>query len=134
MLVVVALGALVGGCGSGGDETGTGSEEVFCDAARQLQADVADLDDVEVTSGGIDAVTEQLDKVKGDAERLANAGSDAAAGEIDDLQSAVDILGGDLDDLNADPSAEALSTVVGAIGDTVTATQALVDALSDVCA
>ena len=109
------------------------SEQAFCDAAEQLQTDVEALADVDVVDGGLDAVNAQLDLIKSDAEDLANAGSDAAASQIDDLEAAVDALGDDLDTMNADPSADALSTVASDIGEVVTTTQALVDQLTDTC-
>ena len=92
--VVAALSVATLSCGSDGDS----SETAFCDAGDSLRSNITGIADIDIISGGVDAVTNQLAAIRSDVDQLRASGSDVAAEEISTLETAVADLGTAIDD------------------------------------
>jgi len=130
VVVVAALSlATLSACGSDSES----SEDAFCDAGDSLRANVEGIADIDIVSGGTDAVTDQLAAIQADVDALVDSGSDVAADEIAALETAVDEVGAALDGLGDDISIEAAQTLATSVGAVVTAAGAVYGPLEAAC-
>ena len=113
--------------------TTTSAEQAFCADADQLESDLSSLTALELPGDGTDAVTAQIDAIKSDLSTLKSSAGDLASTEIsafetslDDLESEVASISGDLTVSNA----AALVTAIEAVGSTGSA---VVSTLDDAC-
>lgn len=129
-IAVVALSvATLSSCGSDGDS----SEDAFCDAGDSLRANITGIADIDVLSGGLDAVTNQLAAIRSDVDQLRESGSDVAAEEISTLETAVDDLRSAVDDLGSDISVSGAQAVATSIASVVTAAGGVYEQLDAAC-
>ena len=122
---LLALGAV--GCSSDGES----AQERYCDAGADLRADVGGLADLDLVSGGTDALEAQLEAIDEDLTALADAASEAAADEVDALEAAVSDLETAVSAVSGDLTSENVSTLSSSISSVVTAAQGVYDTLSD---
>ncbi len=85
-VAALSIGTLAA-CGSDSES----SEDTFCDAGDSLRSNIEGIADIDIVSGGTDAVTEQFDAIESDVEQLRDSGSDVAADEIS-FQSGIHYL------------------------------------------
>ncbi len=123
---VVVLASLSLGFASscGSDEAAESSEDVFCAAGDSLRTNIETVADIDIISGGTDAISERFTAIESDLEKLQDSGSDVAADEVsaldvavDDLGSALEALGDDISAANAAQMGESITNVVNAAGD-----------------
>ena len=124
-LSVTALSA----CGSDGGS----SEDAFCDAGDSLRANITGIADIDLLSGGLDAVTNQLADIRSDVDQFRESGADVAAEEISALETAVDDLRAAVDELGADISVSGAQTVATSIASLATAAGGVYERLDEVC-
>jgi len=129
---IACAGALTA-CGSDSDSDAESSQEIFCEAGQSLRNSVAGIADIDIVSGGTDAVTEQFSAIQDDVTELRESGADVASEEIDALGTAVDDVESALSDLGDDISISGASTVGDAIVNLVSAAGALIERLDDAC-
>lgn len=129
---LAALVAVVGVAGCGDDDDG-GPEEAYCAAADALRADVSALTDLDVVAEGTNALEDRFDAIRSDLDDLRESGREVAADEIDALDAAVDDLQSAIDALGGELSVDNASVVLDAIGDVGPAAQAVYSRLSEAC-
>ena len=107
-LSIASLAACGDDSDSAGTTTTTSAQQAYCADADQLKSDVASIKDMDVVADGTDAVTAQMDTLKDDLSALKSSAGDAASSEIstfetslDDLQSSLSAVSGDLTLANA---------------------------------
>lgn len=128
--VVAALSlATLSACGSDGES----SEDAFCDAGDSLQSNVEGIADIDIVSGGTDAVTDQIDAIQSDVAQLSESGPDVAADEISALETAVDDVSSALEGLGDDISVENAQLILSAVGTVVTTAGAVYERLDAAC-
>jgi len=136
----VALGAAlalatagIASCGSDDDSSTstTSAQDAYCAAGDQLRTDIGNLADLDLISQGTDALRSALDDIDADVEQLVQSADDAAAPEIEQLQSSLDDLSSSLSDLGGDISSENVSALRSAIGDVTSAAGAVYDTLDE---
>lgn len=119
-------------CGS--DSDSESAEDAFCAAGDSLSSNISGIADIDIVSGGTDAITEQLSAIESDVDELRSSGADVAADEISALGTAVDELESALSDLGNDISVEAAQSVGTAVGSVVTAANSVLARLDATCA
>ena len=128
--VVAALSlATLSACGPDGES----SEDAFCDAGDSLQSNVEGIADIDIVSGGTDAVTDQIDAIQSDVAQLSESGPDVAADEISALETAVDDVSSALEGLGDDISVENAQLILSAVGTVVTTAGAVYERLDAAC-
>jgi hypothetical protein len=136
LMLALSIGSL-GACGDDSDSAGatttTSAQQAYCADADQLRSDLSSLTDLDVVADGTDAVTAQFDALEDDLSALKSSAGDAASPEIsdfetslDDLQSAIGAVSGDLTVANA-------SGVVAAVQSVATTGTAVVTTLDSTC-
>lgn len=129
-VVVAALSlAALSACGSDSES----SVEAFCDAGDSLRANVEGIADIDIVSGGTDAVTDQITAIQSDVAELSDSGSDVAADQISTLETTVDEVAASLDGLGDEISVENAQAVATSVGSVVTAASAVYEQLDTVC-
>ena len=128
-LVATLSLATLSACGSDGES----SEDAFCDAGDSLRSNVEGIADIDVVSGGTDAVTDQIDAIQSDVDQLRESGADVAADEISELETAVDDVSSALQGLGDDISVENAQSVSSSVGAVVTAAGAVYERLDSAC-
>ena len=128
--VVAALSlATLSACGSDSDS----SEDAFCDAGDSLRSNIEGIADIDIVSGGTDAVTEKIEAIQSDVDQLSESGQDVAADEISALETAVDETAAALDGLGETVSVENAEALASSVGAVVTAAGAVYERLDTVC-
>jgi hypothetical protein len=128
--VVAALSlATLSACGSDSES----SEDAFCAAGDSLRSNIEGIVDIDIVSGGTDAVTAQVEAIQSDIDQLSDSGSDVAADEISTLETAVDEVDAALDGLGGDISVENAQAVALSVGAVVTAAGAVYERLDTTC-
>jgi len=128
--VVAALSiATLSACGSDSES----SEDAFCDAGDSLRSNIEGIADVDIVSGGTDAVTDQVEAIQSDVDQLRDSGSDVAADEISALETAVDEVAAALDGLGDDISIENAQAVASSVTAVVSAAGAVYERLDAAC-
>ncbi|MGB5758726.1 MAG: hypothetical protein WBM50_17565 [Acidimicrobiales bacterium] len=122
--VLLVLG-LVAGCGDDPDP-----EAAFCDAGDSLRSNIDGLGEVDIVSGGTDALSAQFDAISADVEALRDAGSEVAAGEIEALDSATVELETVIGSLGDEST---VSDAVNAVDNVITSARAVLDRLATTC-
>ena len=136
LMLVLPIASLAA-CGDDSDSSGTtttsSAEQAYCADGDQLKSDVASITDMDIVADGTDAVTAQIDTLKDDLSALKSSAGDVASSEIttfetalDDLQSALSTVSGDLTLANA-------SDVLSAVQSVGTAGTAVVTTLESAC-
>ena len=128
LLAVLSL-ATGSACGSDSES----AEDSFCDAGDRLRSDIEGIADIDIVSGGTDAITDQLDAIQADVDGLSDSGSDVAADEISTLETAVDEAAASLDGLGDEISVENAQAVAASIVSVVTAAGGVYVRLDTTC-
>jgi len=126
----MAVGS-VSACGSDGD--GQSSEDAFCAAGDSLRSNISGIADIDIVSGGTDAITDPLSAIQSDVDELRDSGSDVAADEISALETAVDELDSALGDLGDDVPVAAAQAVGNSVGSVLTAAGNVLERLNSTC-
>lgn len=105
----------------------------YCQDRDDLEASIEGLANVDVRENGVDALTDQLEQVKGDADALVRSTQDQFGTEADALRSAVATLGTSVRDVTNAPSTQAAGDVVAQIGAVQDAFGALSDDIESAC-
>jgi hypothetical protein len=129
--VAAALTAALGGLAACSDDDEPSAQEQYCDAGESLQSSVNALVDLDVVAEGTNGVEAAVGQVADDVDELRSSASDAAAEEVDALETAVDDLGDSLSDLSGELTQENATAVVDAISAVSNAAGAVYDTLSD---
>ncbi len=128
--VVAALSlATLSACGSDSES----SEDAFCDAGDSLRSNIEGIADIDIVSGGTDAVTDQVEAIQTDVDQLRDSGSDVAANEISALETAVDEVAAALNGLGDDISIENAQAVATSVTAVVSAAGAVYGRLDTAC-
>ena len=128
--VVLAVGSLAA-CGS--DSDGESAEDKFCAAGDSLRSNISGIADIDIVSGGTDAITEQVSAIQTDVDELRESGADVAADEVSALETAVEELDSALSDLGDDISVESAQAVGNAVGSVVTSASDVFERLDSTC-
>jgi hypothetical protein len=133
VLSAIGLAACEDDSESSDTTTTTTPGQVYCADADQLRDDLSSLADLEVPDDGTDALTAQIDALESDVSTLKSSASEVASTEIaafeasvDDLQSALSSISGDLTLSNA-------ASVVRAIESVGTSGSDVVSTLDEAC-
>lgn len=121
--------ATLSACGSDSES----SEDAFCEAGDSLRSNIEGIADIDIVSGGTDAVTDQIAAIQADVDALRDSGSDVAADEISALETAVDEVAAALDGLGGEISVENAQAVASSVGAVVTAAGAVYERLDTAC-
>lgn len=127
---VLAVGSLAA-CGSDSDDES--AEDKFCAAGDSLRSNISGIADIDIVSGGTDAITEQVSAIQTDVDELRESGADVAADEVSALQTAIDELDSALSDLGGDISVESAQAVGNAVGSVVTSAGDVIERLDSTC-
>jgi hypothetical protein len=130
VLASLSLG-FASGCGS--DESAESTEDAFCDAGDSLRTNIETVADIDIVSGGTDAISERYTAIESDLAQLQDSGSDLAADEISALDSAVDDLGSALEALGEDISVANAQQISTSVADVVSAAGNVLERLSTTC-
>jgi ElaB/YqjD/DUF883 family membrane-anchored ribosome-binding protein len=95
---------------------GGSDKPAYCQDRDDLKESIEGLGSVDVRENGVDALTDQLQQVKGDADALVRSTQDEFGEEADALRSAVATLGTSVRDAAGAPSAQAAGDVAAQIG------------------
>lgn len=127
-----AIGALaafaVGVAACGGAD-----EPAYCADREALEQSLAGLADVDVRTGGIGALTDQLDEVERDASALVDSARDEFGDEAAALRSAIARFESSARATLADPSAADAAELQADAADVTVAFEALSDAVESSC-
>ena len=130
LAVVAALSlATLSACGSDSES----SEDAFCDAGDSLRSNIEGIADIDIVSGGTDAVTEQIEAIQSDVDQLSKSGQEVAADEISTLETTVDDTAAALEGLGETISVENAQALASSVGAVVTAAGAVYERLDTVC-
>src|SRR3954451_24055064 len=121
MVAIVTLTA----CGS--------SKPAYCSKRSTLEQSVKGLGDVDVKSGGLDALKSQLKKVESDATALVNSAKSDFPSETSAIDSSVNKLTTAAQQTPSSPSATQVATLVGDVADVATAVEGFTDASNSKC-
>ena len=118
-------------CGS--DSDSESAEDAFCAAGDSLSSNISGIADIDIVSGGTDAITDQVSAIQTDVDELRESGVDVAADEISALETAVDDLATALGDLGDDISVEGAQAVGNAVGSVVASAGDVIERLDSTC-
>jgi VCBS repeat-containing protein len=119
--------ALLAGCSS------ASSTPAVCTDVANLKTSVTGLKDINVKEQGVSAVTDELNKIKGQLTTLKNDAKGQYSTQIDDMSTAIDGLSASLTAAKASTNATTLGAVATAAHGVVTAGNNLVTAVSHTC-
>jgi outer membrane murein-binding lipoprotein Lpp len=117
----LALGAVLGvallaGCGDDDSGDEPSAQEQYCEAGDSLESSVSALVDLDLVAEGTSGLESAVDAVKADLDELRSTASEAAAEEIDALEQSVDDLGTAASDLGGEISTENASALEAVYG------------------
>lgn len=139
-VVALVLGLAAAGCGDddddtgGGDGTSTDDRAAVCDARDDLDDEIQDLDQVDLTETSIADVREILDDIGDDLSAIEDARSTQLTPFVDDLRSSLSGLTDTLADLGSGSSlSEAADSVTSSLDEVKTSAQELATAAETEC-
>lgn len=124
---VMVTALLLAGCG----DDDASPQERYCDAGESLRDSVGALTDLDVVSGGTDALDSALGEVRDDLGELQDAASDTTEDDVDAFGDAVDEFGESLSTLGDDVSRDNAAAVGDALSSVASAAQDVFGTLSD---
>ena len=125
--IVIVL--VLAGCGdSDGD---TSSQEKYCEAGQSLESSVSGLTDLDLVAEGTNGLESALGAVQDDLAQLLDAATDAAADEVAALEQSVDDLDSALADLGGEISTDNVSTLSAAVQSVGSAATGVFGTLTD---
>jgi hypothetical protein len=130
LAAVAALTLVAAACSDdSGDEAST--QDAFCDSADTLRASLDSLFGLDLIAEGTSGVSDALDHVVDDADALKDNATEAAADEVEALETAIDDAEDALGELAGSLNADNASSVVSAVGEIQNAATAVYDTLTD---
>jgi signal transduction protein with GAF and PtsI domain len=127
-VLALLLGALAA-CGEG--DGGESAQQKYCDAGAQLRTSLTALADVDLLAEGTNGVKDAVDQVQTDFDALRDAATDATQDEVDALSQALDELDTAMSDLGGELTSENAVAVKAAIQNVGTAAKGVYDTLAD---
>jgi hypothetical protein len=109
------------------------SKPAYCSKRSTLEQSVKGLGDVDVKSGGLDALKSQLKKVESDATALVNSAKSDFPSETSAIDSSVNKLAATIQNTPSSPTATQVTTLVGDATNVATATKDFTDASNSKC-
>ena len=109
------------------------SKPSYCSKRSALEQSVKGLGNVDVKSGGFDAVKSQLKKVESDATTLVNSAKSDFPDETSAIDSSVNKLTTAAQQTPSSPSATQVATLVGDVADVATAVEDFTEASNSKC-
>jgi outer membrane murein-binding lipoprotein Lpp len=128
--VIVAFAVavtLLAGCSS------ASSTPAVCTDVANLKTSVTGLKDINVKEQGVSAVTDELNKIKGQLTTLKNDAKGQYSSEIDAMSTAIDGLTTSINAAKGSANATTLGAVATAAHGVVTAGNNLITAVSHTC-
>ena len=92
--ILLTAGLAVAGIAGCGSDDEPSAQEKYCEAGDSLRSSVDALVGLDLVAEGTDGLNSAVDAVKGDVEELRDAASDAAADDVSVLEQSVDDLEG----------------------------------------
>lgn len=129
LAVVGVMGLALATAGCGDDDKS--SQETYCEAGESLESSVAALVNLDLIAEGTDGLNAALDSVEGDLEELRDAASDAAADEVDALRGSVEELESSISTLGGEITLENVSALGTAVENVATSAQGVYTTLTD---
>jgi hypothetical protein len=126
--IVIGVAVVVfafAGCGS--------SKPAYCSARSDLETSVKDLGNVSLSSGGVDALKSQLQKVKSNADSVVSSAKKDFPTETSAISSSVSALETAVKALPANPSVTQLAPIASDVSNVGTAAKSFTDATSSKC-
>jgi len=120
--------ALLAGCGSDDDES---AQDKYCEAGQSLESSVAALGNLDLVAEGTDGLESALGAAEDDVNELRDTASDAAADDVSALQESLDNLESAISDLGGEVTSENVSALSTAVQNVSTSAQAVYGTLSD---
>ena len=128
---IAALGLSILGITSG--LTGCSEQPAVCDDLDALRASIDNVRDAKLGENALSTISTEVEKMKTDAEALADDAADEFATEAEAVREGTDTLMSDVDAAQADPSAATLGEVGESIQALGTALENLVDKVGNTC-
>ena len=132
VMALVLVAGVAAGCGDDDDDAAGGS--ALCDAKDDLDGEVADLGDVDLTETSIADIRDILGALGDDVSTIEDASSDQLQPFVDDLRSSLSGLTTTLGDLGSSSSLSAAAdSVTSSLDEVKTSAQDLATAASTEC-
>ena len=129
--ILLTAGLAVAGIAGCGSDDEPSAQEKYCEAGDSLQSSGDALVGLDLVAEGTDGLDSAVDAVKGDVEELRDAASDAAADDVSVLEQSVDDLEGALSDLGGEITSENAAAVSTTVQNVGSAAQAVYGTLTD---
>ena len=129
-MVLAVLGLAAGGCGGGG---GGGTKPEYCSKLGDLESSVRELGDVQIATGGRDAVEAALTKVETNARSTVAAAKSDFPSETSAITESISSLKTSTRKLAASPTPQQGGPVALAITAVVTSVNNFADATKSEC-
>jgi hypothetical protein len=123
-----AAAGLLAGCGGSSSST-----PAYCAARTNLQQSVEGLKNVDIKSGGVNAVKAQLQTVEGDAKAVVSSAKQDFPNQTGAISSSVSTLSTAVKDIPSSPSASDLLAVGQDVANVTNAVKGFVDATGSNC-
>ena len=125
-LAVVGAVAVLAGCGGS-------SKPSYCSDRSNLESSIKGLADVDLASGGLSALQQQLQKVQSNAKALVSSAKSDFPSETNALETSVSNLSDAVKQLGSSPSATQVASLVPDVQSVTSAVKGFADATSSKC-
>jgi hypothetical protein len=134
-LLVVGVGAVTAGCSSDGTSPSAESSTppAVCSSTEELQASVADLEDVQVVENGTAALQEAVTSVRSSLQEVADDATSEYAAQVDGLQASFEALQAAAGAALDAPSAATLNTVTSSVSALANDVRGFADDVASTC-
>jgi hypothetical protein len=123
---VLAVLAVLAGCGGS-------SKPGYCSDRSNLESSIKGLADVDLASGGLNALQQQLQKVQSDAKALVSSAKSDFPSETGALQTSVTSLSDAIEQLGSSPSVQQVAGLVPEVQSVTSAVKGFTEATSSKC-
>ena len=130
-LALVGAVALTGLAACSSDDDDESAQDRYCEAGESLRSSLEALTNVDLVAEGTSGLETAVEAVSDDVDTLQDTATDAAEGDVEALNEALDGLESSLSDLGDDVSEESTSQVTAAIEGVTAAASAVYDTLTD---
>lgn len=112
---------------------GGSSKPGYCSDRSNLESSIKGLADVDLASGGVDALKTQLQKVQNDAKTLVSSAKSDFPSETSALQTSITSLSDAIKQLGSSPSVKQVAGLVPDVQSVSSAVKGFTDATSSKC-
>ena len=126
LAVAVVSFALLAGCGGS-------SKPGYCSDRSNLESSIKGLANVDLASGGLNALQQQLQKVQSDAKALVSSAKSDFPSETGALETSVSNLSDAIKQIGSSPSPKQVAALVPDLQGVVTAVKGFANASSSKC-